>query len=103
MMQTKEMTVEAKLILTDSVIDSFRKIVGKENVFVDEEHRTEYGHDKTEDYQFMPDVVIKPGSTQEVSDVLKICNEHKIPVTPRGAGTGLSGGALPTKKGAVIS
>jgi glycolate oxidase len=103
MMQTKEIDTEAKLIMKESVIASFRKIVGDENVFVDEEHRTEYGHDKTEDYQFMPDLVVKPGSTEEVSDVIKICNENKIPVTPRGAGTGLSGGALPIKKGVVIS
>src|SRR6478609_1697688 len=103
MMQTKEMEVQPKVTASESVIDIFRKIVGSENVFVDEEHRAEYGHDKTEDYQFMPDVVVKPASTQEVSDILKICNQNLIPVTPRGAGTGLSGGALPIKKGVVIS
>jgi len=103
MIQTKEMDVQPKVTASESVIESFRKIVGSENVFVDEEHRTEYGHDKTEDYQFMPDVVVKPWSTQEVSELLKICNANKIIVTPRGAGTGLSGGALPIKKGVVIS
>jgi glycolate oxidase len=103
MIQTKEMEVQPKVTANEDVIETFRKIVGKENVFVDAEHRTEYGHDKTEDYQFMPDVVIKPASTQEVSELLKICNANKIIVTPRGAGTGLSGGALPTKKGVVIS
>jgi hypothetical protein len=65
MLQTKEMEIQSKVTANENVIESFRKIAGKENVFVDEEHRTEYGHDKTEDYQFMPDVVIKPGSTQE--------------------------------------
>src|SRR6478735_2813761 len=103
MMQTKEMEAQPKVNISERLIDAFRKIVGSENVFVDEEHRAEYGHDKTEDYQFMPDVVVKPASTQEVSDLLKICNENKVIVTPRGAGTGLSGGALPTKKGVVIS
>ncbi|HEV8513278.1 MAG TPA: FAD-linked oxidase C-terminal domain-containing protein [Cyclobacteriaceae bacterium] len=103
MMQTKEMEAQPKVNINERLIEAFRKIVGGENVFVDEEHRTEYGHDKTEDYQFMPDLVVKPGSTQEVSELLKICNENKIIVTPRGAGTGLSGGALPTKKGVVIS
>jgi len=51
----------------------------------------------------MPDVVAKPGTTQEVSELLKVCNKYRIPTTPRGAGTGLSGGALPVKKGVVIS
>src|SRR5689334_13755737 len=103
MMQTKEMEAQPKVNINERLTETFGKIVGNENVFVDEEHRTGYGHDKTEDYQFMPDLVVKPGSTKEVSELLKICNEHKIIVTPRGAGTGLSGGALPTKKGVVIS
>ncbi|HLZ16154.1 MAG TPA: FAD-linked oxidase C-terminal domain-containing protein, partial [Cyclobacteriaceae bacterium] len=85
------------------VVERLRKIVGGANVIIDEEKRSEYGHDKTEDYQFMPDLVVKPGSTQEVSEVLKVCNQHRIPLTPRGAGTGLSGGALPVKRGVVLS
>jgi len=67
MIQTKEMEVQSKVTGIEPVIETFRKIAGSENVFVDEEHRTEYGDDKTEDYQFMPDLVIKPGTTQEVS------------------------------------
>jgi glycolate oxidase len=51
----------------------------------------------------MPDVVIKPGNAAEISRILKICNQHKIPVTPRGAGTGLSGGALPHLGGVLLS
>ncbi len=103
MAHVNEIEAPVKSLVTEELLVSFQKIVGKENVIVDEENRTEYGHDKTEDYQFMPDVVVKPGSTQEVSELLKICNAQKIPVTPRGAGTGLSGGALPIKKGVVIS
>lgn len=87
----------------ENIISLFRTIVGTEYVMVDEEQRNEYGHDKTEDYQFLPDLVIKPGTPQEISEILKICNEYRIPATPRGAGTGLSGGALPVKKGVVIS
>lgn len=86
-----------------STIEVFEKIVGKQNVITGEAQRLDYGHDKTEDYSFLPDVVLKPATAEEVSAILKICNEHKIPVTPRGAGTGLSGGALPIKKGVVIS
>ncbi len=89
--------------IAEAIIDRFRKIVGQDFVMADAARMEDYGHDKTEDYFFMPDVVVKPGTTSEVSELLKICNAHKIPVTPRGAGTGLSGGALPVKNGVVIS
>ncbi|MEM3948543.1 MAG: FAD-binding protein, partial [Zestosphaera sp.] len=48
-------------------------------------------------------VVVKPGSTEEVAEVLKVANKYKIPVYPRGGGTGLVGGAVPTKPGMVLS
>ncbi len=81
----------------------FQKICGDKNVYVDEEALNHYAHDETEDLHFLPDVVIKPANTEEISAILKICNQHKIPVTPRGAGTGLSGGALPHLGGVLLS
>ncbi len=51
----------------------------------------------------MPAAVVRPANTKEVSEILKVCNRYKIPVTPRGAGTGLAGGAIPTHKGVVLS
>lgn len=84
-------------------LEAFKKIVGEQHVFVDEEVLGNYAHDETEDLHFLPDVVLKPGSAEEVSAILKICNQHKIPVTPRGAGTGLSGGALPHLGGVLLS
>lgn len=89
--------------IAEGIIDRFRTIVGPEYVLVDATRMEDYGHDKTEDYFFMPDVVVKPRSAEEISELLKICHVNKIPVTPRGAGTGLSGGALPVKNGLVIS
>lgn len=65
--------------------------------------RSEYGKDYTEDLFFEPDLVCVPSTAKEVSIVLTFCNEHCIPVTPRGAGTGLSGGALPVCNGIVLS
>lgn len=103
MAHVNEIDAPAKTSVTEEILGSFKAIVGTDYVIVDEENRTEYGHDKTEDYQFMPDVVVKPANAQEVSKLLQLCHAHKIPVTPRGAGTGLSGGALPIKKGVVIS
>ncbi|KXK27760.1 MAG: dehydrogenase [Bacteroidetes bacterium OLB12] len=89
--------------LGNELISRFRAIVGESYLIVDEEQRNEYGHDKTEDYLFLPDLVLKPGTPEEISDILKICNQYNIPVTPRGAGTGLAGGAIPVQKGVVIS
>lgn len=84
-------------------IPFFKKICGDAYVFTDDESLNTYAHDETENLHFLPDVVIKPRTAQEISAVMKICNEHLIPVTPRGAGTGLSGGALPQKAGVLIS
>ncbi len=81
----------------------FKKIVGGQFVFVDEEVLYHYSHDETEDLHYLPDVVIKPKTAGEISQILQICNAHKIPVTPRGAGTGLSGGALPHLGGVLLS
>ena len=93
---------EAKNMVLDC-LHQFKKIVGDNFVFVDEETLNNYAHDETENLHFLPDTVLKPKTTEEISAILKICNEHKIPVTPRGAGTGLSGGALPNLGGVLLS
>lgn len=96
-------TVALQGKLTTALIDQFRQIAGAEFVLLDEESLNNYGHDETEHLLFPPEVVIRPRTTAEVSAILKICNQHRIPVTPRGAGTGLSGGALPHLGGVLIS
>lgn len=80
-----------------------QKILGREWVFTDADNLDRYAHDETENLHFLPDIVIKPRTAEELSEVMKICNEQKIPVTPRGAGTGLSGGALPRFGGVLVS
>lgn len=62
-----------------------------------------YAHDETEDLVFIPEAVFIPSSTAEVSTLLAWCSKHTIPVVARGAGTGLSGGALAVYKGIIIS
>lgn len=84
-------------------LKSFQKIVGEQYVFIDEEVLHSYAHDETEDLHYLPEVVIKPANTGEISAILKICNQYKINITPRGAGTGLSGGALPHLGGVLLS
>lgn len=88
---------------TGELIDQLRKIVGADQVVTEAETLQDYSHDETEELSFLPEVVVKPRTTQEVSAILRLCNEHRIPVTPRGAGTGLSGGALPQLGGVLIS
>lgn len=87
----------------DDVLQNFKNIVGEQYIFVDEISLQKYGRDETEDLFFPPQVVVTPKNTEEISELMKICNEQHIPVTPRGAGTGLSGGALATKGGLLIS
>jgi glycolate oxidase len=64
-------------------------------VLTDSEALNICASDETEDLHYLPEIVIQPETVAAVSAVMAYCNEHNIPVTPRGAGTGLSGGALP--------
>ena len=89
--------------INKNILEQFTQIVGDEFVLISDEHLQNYSHDYTEDLSFLPEVVLKPSSTEEVSAILKICNRELIPVTPRGAGTGLSGGALPVHGGVLLS
>jgi glycolate oxidase len=89
--------------ISEALIAALESAVGKANLLVADEEKTDYGSDETEDYHFMPGLVVKPGSASEISAVMQLANEYKIPVTPRGAGTGLSGGALPVFGGIVLS
>jgi len=74
-----------------------------ERCIVDHEVRSDYGHDETEDITVVPDVVLKPETTAEVSEIMRYCNTHSIVVTPSGARTGLSGGAIPIFGGVAMS
>jgi len=67
------------------------------------EARERCARDETEDLRFLPEAVALPASTAEVQRILRFAHEHRIPLTPRGAGTGLSGGALPVQGGIVLS
>ncbi len=89
--------------LTQDHIELFKKICGEINVLTAKEELANYSHDETEHLRFLPGVVLKPQTSDEISQIIVVCNKDKIPVTPRGAGTGLSGGALPHLGGVLIS
>ncbi len=94
--------MEYKKIHIDD-ISFFEEVLGKKYVVTDLEELKGYGHDETEDLSFPPEVILKPRSAIDISKILIYCNEKKIPVTPCGARTGLSGGALPVFKGVSLS
>jgi glycolate oxidase len=89
--------------VSTQIIQQLEAIVGADRILVDPEKTSPYGQDETEDYAFIPNVVVKPTTPEEISSILTLCNEHNIAVTPRGGGTGLSGAALPIYRGVVIS
>jgi glycolate oxidase len=89
--------------ITPEILQKLTTIVGSSSVFIDLETRNFYGHDETEDYVFPPAVVLKPASPEEISEIMKLANQYKIPVTPIGARTGLSGGALSIHQGIGLS
>ncbi|MEO5571194.1 MAG: FAD-linked oxidase C-terminal domain-containing protein [Bacteroidia bacterium] len=89
--------------ITPSIIRELKNIIGENYVFSDVENLEHYSQDETEDLSFLPEIVVKPRTAEEISKILILCNTEMIPATPRGAGTGLSGGALPVYGGIVIS
>ncbi len=89
--------------ITIDIINELKNIVGNDYVFSDEENLEKYGRDETEDLLYKPEVVVKPSNAKEISEILKLANKNLISVTPRAAGTGLSGGALPIHGGIILS
>jgi glycolate oxidase len=89
-------------MLNKSVLERLTEIAGRDNVLSDEESLKCYSYDATR-YASSPDAVVKPRDTEEISKVVALAWEEAIAVTPRGAGTGLSGGSVPVKAGIVLS
>jgi glycolate oxidase len=89
--------------VTGDVLEAITEIVGADAVLTTAAAIESYSHDETEDLVYYPEIVVKPKTTEEVSKLMKLCNEHLIPVTPRGAGTGLAGAALAISGGLMIS
>jgi len=89
-------------MLGKKLISQLRKIVGQEAVLTSKEDLNAYSYDGTATWAHMPDVVVLPTTTEQVSQILKLANENQIPVTPRGAGTNVSGGSIPIKGGIVL-
>jgi glycolate oxidase len=83
-------------------ITFFKKVVGDMNVYDDKAHLRAYSYDATKQ-RYEPEAVVFPRDEQEVSQIVKYCNENKILITPRGAGSGFTGGSLPVNGGIILA
>lgn len=89
--------------ITSEHINLLHEILEVESISINQDQLEKYGRDETEDLMFKPEVVLKPKTVEQISLIMKFATTHTIPVTVRGAGTGLSGGALPVFGGIVLS
>lgn len=85
------------------VLKQLSTVVGEDKIFSNQNELFAYSFDATPIVQSMPDVVIMPETTEQVSQILQIANQHHIPVTPRGSGTNLAGGTIPVVGGIVLN
>lgn len=97
-MQTAE-----KFSISDTLVSELRDVVVRESVLTDYEALKPFECDGLTAYRQVPMAVVLPGTIEEVQNVVRICAQHSVPVVTRGAGTGLSGGALPLSNGILLS
>lgn len=91
--------------VTDDIVAKLREVLSPRQVVTDASIIESYSHDETpgSEYVHMPDAVVFPENTEQVSAVIKLANQFRFPIIPRGAGTGLACGAVPSYGGVVMS
>ncbi|MBA4392855.1 MAG: FAD-binding oxidoreductase [Desulfobacca sp.] len=89
--------------VTPKIIEELRHLLGWEQILIDEERIEPYSHDKVPGLKADPEVVVKVSSKEQISEVFRLAQREYLPVTPRGAGYGLSGGAVPVQGGIVLA
>ena len=89
--------------IDEGILGRLREIVGPENVSISAEDKDNYAHDEVAELHCEPEAVVSVTTTAEISEIMKLANEEFFPVTPRGAGQGLSGGAVPALGGVVLT
>ncbi len=90
------------IVISPSIIDRLRSELGNDAVITDKEHMICYSYDATR-IERLPDALLMPKSREEVASILGIANSEKIPVIPRGAGSGFAGGSVPARGGIILS
>lgn len=89
-------------MISPGLIKEFQRLLGKEQVFLEETDRATYAYDAAVLEPVMPAIVLRPGTPEELGQVVRLCHENGLPLTMRGAGTNLSGGSIPGRGGAVV-
>ena len=89
-------------MIAQDILDKLIEKLGKENIVFEKEDLLVLGYDATPGLYHTPDVVVYPTSTEQVKEAMQIATEAKLPITPRGSGSGLSGGSIPAKGGMVL-
>lgn len=89
-------------MLAAEFLDRLHRIVGADNLFTDPVDCYAYAYDNSKKI-FPPEAVVFALNTEQVRDIIRLCNQHRVPVTPRGRGTGTAGGSVPEQGGLVLS
>ncbi|MDP3029510.1 MAG: FAD-linked oxidase C-terminal domain-containing protein [Deltaproteobacteria bacterium] len=89
-------------MISPTTLSKIENIIGKKNLFTSQEDRICYAYDATNLF-YLPDAVAIPGTAEEIDAIMQLANQEKFPVTPRGAGTGMTGGALAVNGGLVLA
>jgi len=87
----------------EKVSAELKTAIGESKVTCDKDIMEKYSRDETSDLSSLPNLIVRAQSVKDVSNTLRICNNYKVPVIPRGAGTGVTGGAVPIKGGVILS
>jgi len=90
--------------MTDVLMAALTEIVGEKNVLATREHMEDYSHDEfaLPVFRNYPEAVVRPATVEETSRIVRLLNQHAIPITPRGGGTGLCGACVPCPGGIVL-
>ncbi len=88
-------------MIAETILETIKKIVGEKNISTASTDRLTHSYDATQQ-QFLPEVIVYTANTEQVRDIVRLANENLIPVLPRGAGSGFTGGTLPVKGGIVL-
>lgn len=89
-------------MLDTSVREKLSSIVGESYIQDDQVTLVSYSYDATPNFQALPDAVLLPANVHEISQIVKVCNDHHIPIVPRGSGTNLCAGTVPSEGGVVL-
>jgi glycolate oxidase len=89
-------------MLNPGILRRLEEIVGRNSLLTTKEDLATYSYDGTTTWSNAPEAVVLPATAGQISEILKLANQHLVPVTPRGSGTNISGGSVPIKGGIVV-